>query len=276
MSRYCRGYHLRANGVRLHLLRYGGTGRPLLLLPGITSPAITWGFVAERLAQHFDVHVLDFRGRGLSESAAGMDASLDTLAADVIALLDVLQWREAFLLGHSMGARVAIRAAAQKPLRIGQLLLIDPPVTGPGRRAYPTPLNWYVNSIRFAVKGTTALEMRAFTPTWTDDQLRLRAEWLHTCDEAAIVQAYEGFHSDDIHADLLKLRVPGLLMAAGQGGVILPSDLAEIYRLAPKLKQRTARAAGHMIPWDDEEDFFRLLGAHLCCTFDVGAGNGSQ
>ena len=36
MTRYCHGYHLRANGVRLHLLRYGGQGKPLLLLPGIT------------------------------------------------------------------------------------------------------------------------------------------------------------------------------------------------------------------------------------------------
>ena len=43
---------VRANGVRLHLLRYGGQGPRLLLLPGITSPAITWGFVADRWGWH--------------------------------------------------------------------------------------------------------------------------------------------------------------------------------------------------------------------------------
>lgn len=276
MSRYCHGYHARANGVRLHLLRYGGKGKPLLLLPGITSPAITWGFVAERLAQHHDVHVLDFRGRGLSESRPGLDASLDAMAHDVTALLEVLQWREATVLGHSMGARVAIRAAARDSTRMGHLLLLDPPVTGPGRRPYPAPLSWYVDSIRLAVQGTGAQGLRAFSPTWTEEQLRLRAEWLHTCDEAAIVQAYEGFHEDDIHADLPKLRVPGLLMAAGRGGVILPEDLAEIGRLAPGLAQCTATNAGHMIPWDDEEGFFRLLGEHLGRTFDAGADHGRQ
>lgn len=276
MSRFCYGYQARANGVRLHLLRYGGKGKRLLLLPGITSPAITWGFVAERLAQHYDVHVLDFRGRGLSESRPGLDASLDAIADDVIGLLDVLQWREAIVLGHSMGARVAIRAAARNAERMGHLLLLDPPVTGPGRRPYPAPLSWYVDSIRLAMQGTDAQGLRVFSPTWIDEQLRLRAEWLHTCDEAAVVQAYHGFHEDDIHADLPKLRVPGLLMAAGRGGVILPEDLAEIGRLSPGLAQCTVPDAGHMIPWDDEEGFFRLLGEHLGCKFDAGASHAGE
>jgi N-formylmaleamate deformylase len=267
MSALLYGYHVRANAIRLHLLRYGGSGPTMLLLPGITSPAITWGFVAERLARHYDVHVLDFRGRGLSQSGPGLDASLDAMAADVNALLEVQGWRDTWVLGHSMGARVAIRAAATQPQRIGKLLLVDPPVTGPGRRSYPAPLSWYVDSIRLATLGTDAQGLRAFSPTWTEEQLRLRAEWLHTCDEAAIVQAYNGFHEDDIHADLARLRVPGLLMAAGRGGVILPEDLAEIARLAPGLEQCTAENAGHMIPWDDEEGFFALLGQYLGCRF---------
>lgn len=263
MSSFLHGYHVRANGVRLHLLRYGGQGPRLLVLPGITSPAVTWGFVAERLARHYDVHVLDFRGRGLSFSAPGMDASLDTMATDVLDLMDVLGWSSVSVLGHSMGARVAVRAAARDPRRIGRLLLIDPPMSGPGRRAYPVPLSWYVESIQLAIRGVTAQELRCYAPTWKEEHLLLRAEWLHTCSEEAIVQAHAGFHEDDIHADLPKLRTPGLLMTAGKGGVVLPQDLAEIEVLAPDLKQCKAPAAGHMIPWDDEVDFHRLLGEYL-------------
>lgn len=263
MGSFLYGYHVRANGVRLHLLRYGGHGPRLLLLPGITSPAITWGFVADRLARHYDVHVLDFRGRGLSFSAPGMDASLDAMSADVLDLLDVLGWSSVLVLGHSMGARVAIRAAARDPRRIGEMLLIDPPMSGPGRRPYPVPLSWYVESIHLALKGVTAQDLRPYAPSWTEEQLQLRAEWLHTCSEEAIVQAHMGFHEDDIHADLPKLKTPGLLMAAGKGGVMLPADLTEIELLAPGLRQCTALSAGHMIPWDDEADFYRLLGNYL-------------
>ena len=263
MSSFLHGYHVRANGVRLHLLRYGGQGPRMLVLPGITSPAITWGFVAERLTRHFDVHVLDFRGRGLSSSAPGMDASLDAMADDVLDLLEVQGWSSVTLLGHSMGARVAIRAASRDARRLDRLLLIDPPVSGPGRRPYPVPLSWYVDSIRMAIQGITADELRPYAPTWTDEQLQLRAEWLHTCSEEAVAQAHAGFHSDDIHADLASLQTPGLLMTAGRGGVVLAEDLAEIETLAPHLRQCTASDAGHMIPWDDEPNFHRLLGEYL-------------
>ena len=267
MSRFCYGYNVRANGIRQHLLRFGGEGPKLLLVPGITSPAITWGFVAERLGLYFDVHVLDIRGRGLSESGPTLDYSLDAMSADVSALLEVLDWHQAMLLGHSMGARIAIRAAVRTPTRIGRLLLIDPPVSGPGRRPYPAPLSWYVDSIRLMRDGADMEALRPFSPTWSDEHLRLRAEWLHTCDEAAIAQAYEGFHTDDIHADLARLTVPGLLMIAGRGGVIGPDDAKEIASLAPRLTQKTAERAGHMIPWDDLQGFMRIIGGYVT---DIG------
>ena len=77
------GYNVHANGIRQHLIHYPGKGPAMLLIPGITSPAITWGFVAERLTEKFDVHVLDVRGRGLSQ-AGELDYSLDAMARDAI------------------------------------------------------------------------------------------------------------------------------------------------------------------------------------------------
>lgn len=68
MSRFLYGANVQANGIRQHYLRYGGQGPALILIPGITSPAITWGFVAERLGEKYDTYVLDVRGRGLSSS----------------------------------------------------------------------------------------------------------------------------------------------------------------------------------------------------------------
>src|SRR5262249_290879 len=89
--------------------------------------------------------------------------------------------------------------------------------------------------------------------------LRLRAEWLHTCDETAVETAWGGFHEDSFHDDLPHIEIPALLMAAGKGGVILPEDLAEIRTLAPRLLIAEMPGAGHMIPWDDFEGFFGAL-----------------
>ena len=44
-------FYVVTNGVRLHYLEFPGDGPPLVLLPGITSPAANWGFVGEALAK---------------------------------------------------------------------------------------------------------------------------------------------------------------------------------------------------------------------------------
>ena len=261
------GANVWANGIRQHYLRYRTVGAPLVLAPGITSPAVTWGFVAERLSREFDVYVVDVRGRGLSQSGPELDYSLNSLADDLSGFIAALGLSGVTVLGHSMGARIAIRAAARNPAGVARLVLVDPPVSGPGRRPYPSKLAWYVDSIRQATKGMNADAMRAFCPTWSEEQLALRAEWLHTCYEPAIVTAFEGFHSDDIHQDLPGLPVPAGLIVATRGGVIEPADEAEIRSLNPNVEIERVPDAGHMIPWDNLEGFLeavdRLLGTSL-------------
>ncbi|NSX16663.1 MULTISPECIES: alpha/beta fold hydrolase [Cupriavidus] len=268
-STFLYGANVHANGIRQHYLRYGGQQGAraqrdaVIIVPGITSPAVTWGFVGERFGQQFDTYVLDVRGRGLSQAGAELDYSLDAQAADVIALAQALGLQRYAIVGHSMGARIGIRAARGKPAGLTRLVLVDPPVSGPGRRAYPSQLPWYIDSIRLAQQGIDAEGMRRFCPTWTEDQLRLRAQWLHTCDERAILASFNGFHEDDIHADLPQVAVPALLMTAGRGDVIRAEDVEEMRTLLPALLVAHVADAGHMIPWDDEAGFYRAFGDFL-------------
>lgn len=265
-STYLYGAHVHTNGIRQHYLRYGGerAGRDaVIVIPGITSPAATWGFVAERLGRQFDTYVLDVRGRGLSASGSGLDYGLNAQAADVTALAQALGLTRYALLGHSMGGRIAVRAARSGPPGLTRLVIVDPPVSGPGRRPYPANLAWYVDSIRQATHGMSAEDMRAFCPTWTDEQRTLRAQWLHTCFEPAIVQSFEDFGRDDIHADLPRVTVPLLLMTAERGGVVGDDDVAEWQRLAPQTQHVRVPDAGHMIPWDNEAGFHAALGDFL-------------
>ncbi len=265
-STFLYGANVQANGIRQHYLRYGGQrdGQdPVIVVPGITSPAITWGFVAERLGQHFDTYVLDVRGRGLSSAATGMDYSLDAQAADLIALVDALGLKQVSVVGHSMGARIGVRAARLGMSAMRRLVAVDPPVSGPGRRPYPSQLPWYVDSMKAARDGMDWQAMRAFCPTWTEEQLRLRAEWLHTCDEAAVLASFDGFHTDDIHADLPAVTQPVLLMTAERGGVVSDDDVKEWSQLLGTMQTVRVPDAGHMIPWDNEEGFYQALGDFL-------------
>jgi N-formylmaleamate deformylase len=267
------GAHVHANGIRQHYLRFGGgdgarAGRDaVVIIPGITSPAVTWGFVGERFGRVFDTYILDIRGRGLTEAADGLDYRLDAQAADALALAKALGLRRYALVGHSMGGRIAIRAARNADATLTRVVAVDPPVSGPGRRPYPANLPWYVDSIRQARQGISLEQMRTFCPTWTEEQLRLRAQWLHTCNEEAIVTSFHAFQTDDIHGDLPHVKVPLLLMSAERGDVVRQEDADEILGLAPKAQHVRVPNAGHMIPWDNEEGFYAafndFLGAQL-------------
>ncbi|KVO22438.1 alpha/beta hydrolase [Burkholderia ubonensis] len=268
-STFLYGANVHANGIRQHYLRYGGAtharaARPaVVLIPGITSPAITWGFVGDVFGAAFDTYVLDVRGRGLSEASPALDYGLDAQADDVVAFAAALGLSRFSLVGHSMGARIAARAALRRPRGLEAVAFVDPPVSGPGRRPYPGKLPWYIDSMALARAGTDAEGMRAFCPTWTDAERQLRAEWLHTCDERAVRASYEGFHTDDFHADAARLDVPALLITAEHGDVVRDDDVAELQRATPSLRHVRVPGAGHMIPWDNAAGFYAAFGAFL-------------
>ena len=268
-SNFLYGGNVFANGIRQHYLRYGGNeganaARPaIVLIPGITSPAITWGFVGEVLGTKFDTYVLDVRGRGLSSASDTLDYSLDAQADDVAAFVAALRLSNFSLLGHSMGARIAARAAMRIKEGLKSVVLVDPPVSGPGRRPYPSRLAWYVDSMALARQGTDAEGMREFCPTWTFEQRQLRAEWLHTCDERAVLASFNGFHEDDFFADAAQLKVPSLLVSAERGDVVRPEDVNELQRATPSMLHTRVPDAGHMIPWDNESGFYAALGDFL-------------
>jgi N-formylmaleamate deformylase len=53
------GAHIRANGIRQHYIRYPGKGAPLMIVPGIVTPAILWDKVARSLAPEYDCYILE-------------------------------------------------------------------------------------------------------------------------------------------------------------------------------------------------------------------------
>lgn len=95
----------------------------VLVIHGVTASHLAWPFVVEQLP---GVRVIapDLRGRGASnqvEGPAGMRAHAD----DLVAVLDALDVGSLPVIGHSMGAFVAVVLAHRHPERVSQLLLID-------------------------------------------------------------------------------------------------------------------------------------------------------
>lgn len=115
-------------GVNIHM-RYGGGGPPLLLLHGYPQTHVMWHKVAPRLADHFTVVAPDLRGYGDSDKPAGGrdhgGYSKRTMAAEQVALMEHLGFRQFVVAGHDRGARVAHRMCLDHPDRVLGAAVLD-------------------------------------------------------------------------------------------------------------------------------------------------------
>ncbi|SFN53412.1 N-formylmaleamate deformylase [Pseudonocardia ammonioxydans] len=256
------------NGLRHSVLDYGAgaaAARDLLVLPGITTPAVCADFLATRLtALGFRVVVPDVRGRGESDRAAPGGYRLVDYAADVAGLVDVLDLRAPLVLGHSMGARIAAAYAVHHaPDDHGPLVLVDPPTSGPGRAPYPTTREAFLDQLRAAQAGTTADGVAAFYPGWPRRELELRARHLATCDETAVVETHRGFETEDFFRYWTELRGTVLLVHGADSPVVPPDAVDELRGSRPDIPVVPVTGAGHMVPWDELDQFLDLLTPHL-------------
>ncbi len=257
-----RSVHVEANGIRHHLLSYGESGQPsVILLPGITSPAVTADFLARRIAaMGFAVHVPDIRGRGQTDAPPSGNYRLEDYAADVAGLVAALNLHDPLVIGHSMGARIAAAYATEHAAeRRSLLVLVDPPLCGPGRGAYPTSLDSFMRQLGEAKRGTTPEAVRAFYPKWPVREILIRVEALQGCDETAIRESHEGFEAEDFFPYWRKVVAPAVLIYGGDSPVVTADGAADLARANPAVPLVRVPDAGHMIPWDNEPGFFDAL-----------------
>ncbi|WP_028923931.1 alpha/beta fold hydrolase [Pseudonocardia acaciae] len=240
-----------ANGLRHRVLSYGATGPDLLVLPGITTTALAAEFIAVALAQTHRVHVPDLRGRGGTERAAPGRYRLADYADDVSALVTALGLTAPAVVGHSLGARIAAAYSVRSRGAHGPLVLIDPPLSGPGRDPYPTTAAAFAAQLDEAYAGTTEEAVRRHYPGWPAPQLRIRAQELASCDRTAVLETHRGFHDEDFFAHWPALRPPAVLVRGEDSPVVTDAGARELRTANPRVPVLTVPAAGHMVPWDN-------------------------
>ena len=123
--------------VGIFYRRFGVPGRtPVLIVHGLSYFSYDWIGPAAALATDREVVAIDMRGFGQSGRSKTREYKLETMAGDVVAVLDSLGWARAALVGHSFGGRVCLATAGWHPACAAGLALIDfaPDVAPQGRR----------------------------------------------------------------------------------------------------------------------------------------------
>jgi non-heme chloroperoxidase len=112
--------------VHIEVLDWGGAGPAVVLLAGLDGTAHIYDDLAPQLVDRFRTIGITRRGHGASSRAADtLTYTLDTLAADIRAVLDSLRIGRASLVGHSIAGAEITRFAAQWPHRVEKLVYLD-------------------------------------------------------------------------------------------------------------------------------------------------------
>ncbi|MBS1879085.1 MAG: alpha/beta hydrolase [Actinobacteria bacterium] len=262
-----------SEGRRLHLLDYGGEGPALLVLPGITSPAITWDFIVAPLRDRVRPLVMDLRGRGLSD--AGGSYGAPDFAADAAAAVDQLELERPLVLGHSLGARIAAALAARGDVEPGLTICVDPPLTGPGRAGYPTSRESFEAQLDAGYEGTTGDEVAASYPLWPRPELLLRARWVGCCERDAVLATYDRFAEEDFLEWWAAVAGPAAFISGGASPVVSAEGAAEAREANPGASYAVVPGAGHMVPWDNLTGFMSELDQALETELAAADGAGS-
>ncbi|MFC7502754.1 alpha/beta fold hydrolase [Nocardioides sp. GCM10030258] len=116
-----------SRGSREGTLRYltAGSGAPLVLLHTVRTQAEHFRLLIPQLAEHYTVYALDLPGMGYSEIVPGASYEEPALRAGVKRLLTELDLHDVTLVGESIGAVLALTAAADLPDRVRRVVAVN-------------------------------------------------------------------------------------------------------------------------------------------------------
>ena len=111
-------------GVKLEVVDWGGTGRPLVLLAGLGADAHAYDKFAARLTPSYRVYGITRRGFGVS-SVPHSGYSADRLGDDVLAVLAALNLNRPVLVGHSIAGQELSSVGSRHPDKVAGLVYLD-------------------------------------------------------------------------------------------------------------------------------------------------------
>ena len=233
-------------------------GHTFVLVHGWTNDRRIWAPAARLLVERGHRVVLyDQRGHG--SSRAGCDGlTIEALGADLAAVLEYLDARDAVVAGHSMGGMAAQAFAIAHPEvladRVAAVALVstacsDLGVPGPGGRLAPRVLgssrvNSFVAHPRigpFLVRGTMGR-----TATLTN--LRTMQDTFAATEPSARAAFYRAMEAMDLTEGLADVDVPVLVVSGTRDQLVAHSNSRRLADIIDGARFEAVRGAGHMLP----------------------------
>lgn len=227
-------------------------GTLFVLLHCAGGCAALWQRQVAGLADRHSVVALDLPAHGRSNGVAGL-ASIDECADLLARFADALRLRPFVLVGHCLGATVALRFAAQHPARLRGLVLAGPSLKPDHGDALPT--------LREVVLGRLPQQFspEAFSPQSAPDVMREFFTAFVTTDPRVRLTDFEAAHGYDAAAHCGRVTLPTLVIAGADNRITAPALSEAVAQAIPGARFETLAAAGHAAPIEQADAFNALL-----------------
>lgn len=249
----------------------GEHGPWLVMVHGLGYGRLGWGPMADMLAAHRRLVLIDNRGIGESDRPPG-PYTADDMAGDVLAVMDDLGLQTADIVGASLGGMVTLQLAASYPGRVSRMVLIAA-TPGPPQ-GVPLPprtmallqgrVRRRADTARRLVEGALAPAPAARRQELVDRLMAVRArQTQHPEGWQAQAAVSAGF---SLRSGLGALRVPTLVIAGTDDAVVDPVNTMRLAFGLPHARGLFLAPAGHLCFWEEPEILAQAIDDFLGTT----------
>ncbi len=251
-----------ANGTELFYDLAGPEGAPAVVLSNSLGTTLEmWDFQARVLASRYRVLRYDTRGHGRSP-VVDQPISLQTLANDLVGLLDSLGIARAHIVGLSIGGMTAQALAATHPDRVASLVLM-------ATSAY-LPQGWNERAALVRAQGLGAIVeatmTRWFTPSFIADAsapLRALRERFLTIDPRGYAVCCGAIATMDLRETIRSITAPTLIIAGADDPATPPAMSVDISNRIVGAELVVLARAAHILAMEQPDIVNRHLLAFL-------------
>ena len=229
-----------------------GEGAPVILLHGVGLRKEAWAPLAELLSQRFECFALDLPGHGKSPRLGLPKPHLRDFTDGIARAVKDLTSEPPLLIGHSMGALIALDLAIRHPGLCRGLVCLNAVFqrSDAARRAVANRAASLEGTKDKAIDGT----IRRWFGADPKDMERAAAEtcrqWLEEVDPDAYAAAYSVFATHDGPApdDLRRIAAPSLFLTGADDPNSTPAMSEAMADLVPDGRAISLPGAAHMAP----------------------------
>ena len=245
------------------------TQQRVVFLHGLMAFSANWRKIANRIEDQFQCLIFDQRGHGRSfKPASGY--SLKDFAEDLHKITQELGWDHFHLVGHSLGARVAMVFADKFPEKVRTLTLEDmgADVLADSYKYYEKMLNLVPTpfSSREDVKSFFEHKfLELFTPSENPKVLLtfLQAnieekesgvfDWRFS--KQAIIETARENHNQDRWRELSSFKMPVLLFRGENSHILSAKEFEKMININPQITGIEIKGAGHWLHYEKYDEF---------------------